>query len=205
MALESTPPLSIKNQSGYNRNIAQEVDGDNIGDKSLWELGITAGKTSGGVSMLEFLGYSKVTTPIYIGFNNDGSLNLSTLSTNVISIQLKMTVSASQSWINCDFPPIGQASGTYYINNVIVLNLYVEESSATESNRDPYTDDVQTTTISNCNSSTTSSIIYSTNNISDGCGDGWGTVFMQIMSITKESGPDNITISPTANTWQTYN
>ena len=52
-------PLSIKSTSGLDNSIAQYVVDNIDGDKSLWNLGDIAGKTAGGVSMLEFQNYNK--------------------------------------------------------------------------------------------------------------------------------------------------
>ena len=67
MALESTPPLSIKYTEGLNRSIAFEVDGNITGNKSLLTLGGNSGKLAP-VSMLSFLGYS---APFTINFMGD--------------------------------------------------------------------------------------------------------------------------------------
>lgn len=63
MALPTSGNLSIKAAAGTSRSIALEVDGNNTGSKSLNSLGVTAGVSAGGTSMLEFYGYSSVVVP----------------------------------------------------------------------------------------------------------------------------------------------
>ena len=60
MALASSGSLSIKTAAGSGRSIAQEVDGNTTGSKSLTTLSTTAGKTAPH-SMLEFYGYTAPT------------------------------------------------------------------------------------------------------------------------------------------------
>jgi hypothetical protein len=67
-----TRPLSIKDACTTARSIAQEVDGNLTGDKTLWTLGTTAGKTSGGVYMSEFEGYASTKTVCYCTYFASG-------------------------------------------------------------------------------------------------------------------------------------
>lgn len=55
--LPASGSLSIKTAAGSGRSIAQEVDGNTTGNKSLTTLSLLAGKTEPH-SMLEFYGYS---------------------------------------------------------------------------------------------------------------------------------------------------
>lgn len=96
MALENTPPLSIKNTSGINRSIAQEVDGDITGNKSLLTLGNSAGKLTP-VSILDFLGYVHpiplVIVPDHLSFTAAGD----PYTTNDFSIETNTTWTAALS------------------------------------------------------------------------------------------------------------
>lgn len=69
MALPLSGELSIKAAASIPRSIANEVDGNLTGDKSLRSLSVTAGK-SAPHSMLEFYGYSSVSNSISVNPNN---------------------------------------------------------------------------------------------------------------------------------------
>lgn len=129
MALEGTLPLSIKNQSGYNRNIAQEVDGNNIGDKSLWTLGVTAGFQSGGVAMSEFIGFGTVHYSATAGtgtcqpypdvggflWNNSFAISINGLPmSNLVNVSFKFKTLLSNNNIT--------NSANYYVTSVIYKN-----------------------------------------------------------------------------------
>lgn len=60
--LPGTGSLSIKNAAGAGRSISQEVDGNEVGNKSLTTLSVTAGKTAPH-SMTEFFGYTHIQVP----------------------------------------------------------------------------------------------------------------------------------------------
>ena len=135
------------------------------------------------------------TTPatITIGFDSNGNINLGNLGTNVISISLQGTAIASQSWINCDFPPTGYANFSYYIGSPYIT-ASATESSATSSNKDVSNFDTDSYTFTNVSSSDSTNLVYSLNSDGTYCGDGWGEVNFTITNITKTSGPDNIVL-----------
>ena len=62
MALPDSGSLSLKTAAGEGRSIAQEVDGNTTGNKSLTTLSVTAGK-SAPHAMSEFYGYPPLEPP----------------------------------------------------------------------------------------------------------------------------------------------
>ena len=139
-------------------------------------------------------------TTLYIGFNLDGSIGLTGLGTNVITINVKMTTIASQAYINCDFPPPGHALGEFFRDGGSLNSCSADESSATSSNRDPFTENTITFDVENCDSTTTTSIYYEVTNEETYCGDCGGTVKLKLLLITKISGIDIIKIG--SDVWQ---
>lgn len=65
MALPTTGSLSLKAAAGTTRSIANEVDGNLTGNKSLSSLSVSAGK-SAPHSMLEFYGYTSVSNSLSV-------------------------------------------------------------------------------------------------------------------------------------------
>jgi len=72
MALPNRP-LSIKDACTTARSIAQEVDGNITGDKSLCALGVTAGITTPDYAMSEFEGYSSSKSVSYYRMSSAGA------------------------------------------------------------------------------------------------------------------------------------
>jgi len=72
MALPASGNLSLKDAATISRSIAQEVDGNIIGDKSLCALSLTALKTAPH-GMREFYGYSNTSTVSIITYYSTGS------------------------------------------------------------------------------------------------------------------------------------
>ena len=105
-----------------------------------------------------------------------------------------MTTIASQAYINCDFPPPGHALGEFFKDGYPLNSCSADESSATSSNRDVFTENFIIFDVENCDSTTTTSIYYEVTNEKTYCGDCGGTVKLKIVSIAKISGIDTIEI-----------
>jgi hypothetical protein len=139
--------------------------------------------------------------PILIGFDTDGNISFTGIGTNIISILVRGTAQACQSWINCDYPPEGLSQYTYTIGSQ-VLQGYASETSATESNKNVCTNDVDTITFTNVTSgSTTLSNVYVNNDVVY-CGDGWGTVTLELLSLTVTSGSGYIIVDTDNDVYQ---
>lgn len=139
--------------------------------------------------------------PLYIGFDANGNIPFTGLGTNIISLQIRGTAQACQSWINCNYPPEGYAEYTYTIGSQ-TLEGSIYESSATESNKDVCSEDVQTITFTNITSSSSTIADVTVNNDVVYCGDGWGTVTLEILSLTVLSGSTYIVIDPLHDTYE---
>lgn len=133
--------------------------------------------------------------PLYIGFDNDGNIPFTGLSGNIISLQIRGTARACQSWINCDFPPEGLAEYTYTIGSQ-TLQGEKYESSARSWNKDVCSEDIQTLTFTNISSSSTTLADVTVSNNEVYCGEGWGQVKLEILSLTILSGSTYIAIDP---------
>lgn len=141
------------------------------------------------------------TTPppgeIWLGFHSSGYVNIEDLEGNTVDITITGYTSASQSWINCNYPPEGQSSIDYTIG-LNSINSSATESSATESNKDPVTINTFSQTFTNVTSGTTESISTYVSADYTYCGDAWGSIYMEITDVTKTAGPGTISINPSA-------
>jgi len=137
---------------------------------------------------------------VLIGFDSAGDIDFTRLgnSGNTISLEIKFTATGYQDWFNCTPVPSGIADLTYVIDavNKKVKSIQID---ASESDPSPSTIDTLTHTFTSITSGSTATITNSlTTNYREYCGDGWGVIEMEILTLTITGGDvgDDIIIDP---------
>lgn len=142
---------------------------------------------------------TNVNPPILIGFDQTtGVIDFSGLGSNVISLVVYGKATASQSWINCDSPGPAHADFTFTIDSTVISN-FADENSATSTNKDPSTSNDAQDTFIGITSSSTCTLVTNLTNDYQYCGDAWGQVELQIITLSVTSGTGIVQIDPTRN------
>ena len=130
-----------------------------------------------------------------LGFKSQGIVNIADQGDLVLDFTITGYCSASQSWINCNYPPEAYAYLTYQIDGTTITES-AQESGAYEGDKDRTTTTPFTYNFTSIVSGDTNNLISDISNEYTYCGDAWGTIYMEITSVTKVSGTGTVAIDP---------